>query len=44
LREIVKFGELENLIIMPPYGGDSVEVKVKPGENEIILLNRQDRG
>eukprot|EP00343_Euplotes_focardii_P000425 CAMPEP_0205801662 /NCGR_PEP_ID=MMETSP0205-20121125/3708_1 /ASSEMBLY_ACC=CAM_ASM_000278 /TAXON_ID=36767 /ORGANISM="Euplotes focardii, Strain TN1" /LENGTH=301 /DNA_ID=CAMNT_0053066749 /DNA_START=77 /DNA_END=978 /DNA_ORIENTATION=- len=29
---------------MAPYGGDSVEVKVKPGENKIILLNRQDRG
>ena len=44
LREIVKFGELENLKIMEPYGGDSVEVKILPGENEIILLNRDDRG
>ena len=44
LREIVKFGELEHLKIMPPYGGDSVEVKVNPGENEIVLLNRDDRG
>lgn len=44
LREKVKFGELENLKIMPPYGGDSVEVKVLPGQNELIVLNREDRG
>lgn len=44
LREMVKFGELENLEIMAPYGGDSVEVEVAPGKNEIILFNRLDRG
>lgn len=44
LREVVKFGELENLQLMPPYEGDSVEVEVPPGKNKIAILNRLDRG
>ncbi|CAI2386063.1 unnamed protein product [Moneuplotes crassus] len=43
LREIMKFSKLENLSLMPPYEGDSVEVKVYPGDKQIILFNRNDR-
>ena len=43
LREMVKFGELNNLVIME-RGGSSVQVEVGPGENEIIVLDRTDRG
>ena len=43
LKEMVKFGELKNLMIMD-WGGNSVQVEVEPGENEIIILDRTDRG
>lgn len=44
LREMVKFGELNNLQLMPPFSGDSVEVEVPPGGNQIICFDRLDRG
>jgi len=44
LRELVKFGELENLELMAPYSGDSVQVEVPPKSHEIVVLNRTQRG
>ena len=41
---MVKFGELENLEIIGREGSDSVQVEVNPGHNEIVVLNRKDRG
>jgi hypothetical protein len=43
LSETVKFTEMKNLKLLPPYSGKEVIIKIGPGEKKIAILKRTDR-